>query len=140
VYPISYQADGAEVPTGGKFPVGNFEDKRELFCKIAREWIGWRRTLALLRQSIKDRSDFCGVRFVHASFTAALKSMKRAKERRTTKLVGVAKSIFPHIQDFKKILKIDTFSQDKCITLKDRPANALADGQKVSSTDHFFTH
>ena len=133
VYPISYQADGAEVPTG------DFEHKRELFCKIAKEWIGWRRALELLRQAIKDRSDFCGVRFVHTAFTAAFKSMKRTKERRTTKLVGVAKRIFPHIQDFKKFLKIDTFPQDKCITLKDRPANALADGQKVSSTDHFFT-
>jgi len=125
VYPISYQADGAEVPTG------DFEHKRELFCKIAKEWIAWRRALELLRQAIKDRSDFSGVRFVHTAFTAALKNMKRTKERRTTKLVGVAKRIFPHIQDFKKFLKIDTFPQDKCITLKDRPANALADGQKV---------
>jgi hypothetical protein len=132
VYPISYQAVGAEVPTA------DFEDKRRLFSKIAREWIGWRRGLQLLRHANTHKSDLLGVRFDHAPFTSALKSMKGVKERRTVKLVGVAKHISPHIQDFNFFLKIGTFCQDHCITLKDRPANALAEGQKVSPTCPFL--
>ena len=60
-----------------------------------------------------------GVKFQHAVFAAAAKHMKKAKEKRTPKLLGVVWRLFPHIQEFKRLLKIDTWNEDRKLTLKD---------------------
>ncbi len=52
VYSISYQYDGTEVPGG------DFDDNIQLLCKIVREWGGWRQSLTILRQAIKNKTDF----------------------------------------------------------------------------------
>ena len=54
----------------------DFEENCQLFCKVAREWGGWRQSLRLLRQAIQDRSDFGGVTFQPTVFAAAVKHMK----------------------------------------------------------------
>ena len=83
IYSISYQHDGSEVPDA------DFDENYQLFSKVVREWGGWRETLRLLSQGIQDRSDFDGITFQPAVFAAAVKHMKKAKEKRTPKLLGV---------------------------------------------------
>jgi len=90
--------------------------------------------LAILREALKRRKDFGGVRFQHAVFAAAVKHMKKAKEKRTPKLVAVARRLFPRIDSFKRFLKIDTWSEDRKISLKDVASEPLALGRKVCGT------
>jgi hypothetical protein len=98
---------------------------------VAREWIGWRQSLALVREAIRSKSDFGGHTFHLSIYASAVKHMKKAKEKRTPKLVAVARRIFPRIEDFKRFLKIETWSEDRKLALKDVASSALADAQKV---------
>jgi hypothetical protein len=63
-----------------------------------------------------------------------LKNMKKTKEKHTVKLVGVVMIIFPQLQDLKRFLKINTFSKDKCMTLKDRPSPPVMPKLLTTST------
>ena len=40
-------------------------------------------------------------------------------------------TVVPTIQEFKRLLKIDTWNEDRKLTLKDLTSNALVDEQKV---------
>ena len=74
-----------------------------------------------------------GVKFQHAVFAAAAKHMKKAKEKRTPKLVAVARRLFPRIDSFKRFLKIHTWNEDRRISLKDVASEPLAHAQKVDT-------
>ena len=52
-------------------------------------------------------------------------------QRKSAKLVGVIKRTLPRMKGFKRGLKINTWTLDQCLTLKDQPAQKLADGDKV---------
>ncbi len=52
-------------------------------------------------------------------------------QRKSAKLVGVIKRTFPRMKGFKRGLKINTWTLDQCLTLKDQPAQKLADGERV---------
>jgi hypothetical protein len=125
IYVISYQHDGAEVP--GE----DFDDKCQLFYKVAREWVGWRESLTVLCQTIRNKSDFGGIKFQTSVFLSAVKDMKKVKEKRTPKLVGVARRLFPRIEEFQKFLKIETWNEDRKLALRDVASSALASAQKV---------
>ena len=77
---------------------------------------------------MQDRSDFDGITFQPTVFVVATNHMK---EKRTPKLLGVTRRLFPRIQEFKRLLKIDTWNEDRKLTLKDLTSNALADTRKV---------
>lgn len=109
----------------------DFDDKCQLFCKIAREWIGWRQNLTLMCKAIRNKSDFDGIQFQPVVFLSVVKHMKKAKEKRTPKLVAVTRRIFPRIEEFKKFLKIETWNEDRKLTLKDFVSSTLAGAQKT---------
>jgi hypothetical protein len=111
-------------------PGGDFDDNIQLLWKIVREWGGWRQSLTILRQAIKNKTDFGAFKLQPALFNTVAKHMKKTKEKRTPKLLGVVRKLFLHIEEFKRFLKIDTWNEDKKLALKD----VVSHGDAVSYT------
>ncbi len=52
----------------------------------------------------------------------------------------MARKLFPRIDEFKRLLQIDTWNEDKKLVLKDVASCMIADAQKVSSQQSAPSH